>query len=152
MKIIAKNKRARYDYEVKDILVAGIVLSGAEVKSVKAGHASLKGSFVTIRESEAYLTNAHINPYKFASNQASYDPTQSRKLLLHRKQIDTLLAQIKSEGMTAVPLAIGLERGLVKIEVGVGRGKKRHDKREVIKKRDMIRDANLEIKSGKRAK
>jgi len=149
MKIIAKNRRARFDYDITEILVAGLVLSGAEVKSVKSGHTSLKGSFISIHNDEAYLTNAHINPYKFSSHQADYDPTQSRKLLLHRKQIDEIRSKIQSEGMTVVPLSIGLERGLIKVEVGVGRGKKLHDKRQVVKKRDMLRDANLEIKSGK---
>jgi len=149
MKILATNKRARYDYEITETLVAGLVLAGHEVKSVKQGAISLKGSFISFQGDEAFLTNAHITRYKHASGVADYEPTQSRKLLLHRKELDKLLAEIKTAGKTAVPTAVGLERGLVKIEVGIGRGKKNYDKRETIKKRDMIRDASLEIKKKK---
>lgn len=149
MKILAKNKRARFDYDIKDIIVAGIVLAGHEVKSVKDGHISLKGSFVVFHSGEAYLTNAHITLYKNASTIKSYDPTQSRKLLLHRKQIDSILGEVKAQGMTIVPLAVGVERGLIKVELGIGRGKKNFDKRETTKKRDMLRDAQREVKPRK---
>lgn len=138
MKVLAKNKRANYDYTVTDKLVAGIVLSGAEVKSIKAGHISLKGSYITIKDSEAYLTGAHVTPYNQASMQG--EPARSRKLLLHRKQINELLGD-KTSGLVAVPLAVLQDKSLIKIEIGVGRGKKRYDKREVIKKRDQERDA-----------
>ncbi len=146
MKILATNRRARYDYEITDTLVAGLVLAGHEVKSVKQGAISLKGSFVSFQGDEAYLTNAHITQYKHASGVADYEPTASRKLLLHRKELDRLLEEIKSAGKTAVPTAVGLERGLVKVEIGIGRGKKHYDKRETIKKRDMLRDAGREVK------
>ncbi len=147
MKIVAKNKRASYDYDIAERLIAGIVLAGHEVKSVKAGHISLKGSFITIHGGEAYLANAHITQYKHAANIKGYDPVQSRKILLHRREIDQMTGAIQSQGMTAVPLAVGIERGLVKVEVGIGRGKKRFDKRETIKKRDMLRDADRETRS-----
>ena len=146
MKIIATNKRARFDYEITEKIVAGIVLAGHEVKSVKSGSVGLKGSFVSFHGNEAYLTNAHITQYKQASNLKCYEPTASRKLLMHRRELDRLLGALKSEGKTAVPTAIGIERGLVKIEIGIGRGKKRHDKRETIKKRDMLRDAHRDVK------
>lgn len=146
MKIVAKNKRATYDYDISERVVAGIVLKGHEVKSVKAGHISLKGSFISISNGEAFLTNAHITQYKHAANIKGYDPVQSRKILLHRRQIDQIVAAIQSQGMTVVPLAVGIERGLVKVEVGIGRGKKRYDKRETIKKRDMLRDAGRDIR------
>lgn len=149
MKVIALNKRVRFDYDIKEKLTGGLVLLGHEVKSVKQGHISLKGSFITIRRGEAYLTNTHISPYKMAANVRDYDPMRSRKILLHRKQIDHLIGTIQSQGMTAIPLAVGLERNLVKVEVGIGRGKKRYDKREFIKKRDMLRDAQRDLKSGK---
>jgi SsrA-binding protein len=139
MKVLAKNKRGTYDYEITDKLVAGIVLSGAEVKSTKAGHISLKGSFIQIHEGEAFLTNAHITPYKQATQQ-TLDPTRSRKLLLHKKQI-VELTNHKNAGLSAIPLAILLDKSLVKVEVGIGRGKKQYDKREVIKKRDTDREA-----------
>jgi SsrA-binding protein len=149
MKIVAKNKRAWYDYEIKDTLVAGIVLAGHEVKSVKSGHISLKGSFISVRASEAWLTNAHITRYQSAANLASYDPVRSRKLLLHRKQIDELIGAVKTQGLSVVPLSVGIERGLVKVELGIGRGKKHFDKREATKRRDMLRDADREIKPRK---
>lgn len=146
MKIIATNKRARFDYDITDKIVAGIVLAGHEVKSVKSGSVGLKGSFVSFVGNEAYLSNAHITQYKQASSLKSYEPTASRKLLMHRKELDRLLGALKSEGKTAVPTVIGIDRGLVKVEIGIGRGKKRHDKRETIKKRDMLRDANRDVK------
>lgn len=146
MKILATNKRARYDYDITETLVAGLVLAGAEVKSVKQGAISLKGSFVSFKADEAYLTNAHITQYKHASNNGDYDPTQDRKLLLHRKQLDSLMGEIKSAGKTAVPTAVGLERGLIKVEIGIGRGKKHYDKRESIKKQAMLRDIDRDVK------
>jgi SsrA-binding protein len=149
MKIVAKNKRARFDYQIKETLIAGLVLAGHEVKSVKSGHISLKGSFVSMRSGEAWLTNAHITQYKQAANLASYDPERSRKLLLHRKQIDELLGAVKTQGNSVVPLAVGIERGLVKVELGIGRGKKNYDKRETIKRSDMLRDADREVSSRK---
>lgn len=149
MKIIAKNKRARFDYDIKETIICGVVLAGHEVKSVKAGHISLKGSFVSFKAGEAYLVNSHISLYKNAASIKSYDPTRSRKLLLHRKQIDNLLGDAKTAGLTAVPISVGIERGLVKIEIGVGRGKKLHDKREVAKKKAMFLDAERDIKPDK---
>ncbi len=146
MKIVATNKRARFDYDISEKMTAGIVLAGHEVKSVKSGAVSLKGSFVSFTRDEAYLTNAHITLYKQAANIKSYDPTTPRKLLLHRKELDRLLGALKSEGKTAVPTAIGIDRGLIKVEIGIGRGKKRHDKRESIKKRDMLRDVEKDMK------
>ena len=140
MKVLAKNRRATFDYEISDLLVAGLVLSGSEVKSLKAGHGSLKGSFIALRENEAYLSNAHITPYANADNKADIDPTRNRKLLLHRKQIDHLIAS-KQSGLSVVPTAIMLSANLIKIEIGIGRGKKRYDKRDAIKKRD----TNIEI-------
>jgi len=140
MKLLAKNKRATYDYEITDKLVAGLVLSGPEVKSIKAGHASLKGSFVHLRDDEAWLTNAHITPYPQAH--AKPDPIRSRKLLLHRKQLE----QIKAGGLVPVPMALLQDRGLVKLEIGLGRGKKKYDKRQVIKQRDTERDIARTLK------
>jgi len=146
MKIVATNKRARYDYDITETIIAGIVLSGHEVKSVKSGAISLKGSFISFLGDEAYLTNTHISLYKQATGVKEYEPTRSRKLLLHRKELDRLHGDLQSEGKTAVPTAVGIERGLIKVEIGIGRGKKRFDKREVIKKRDMLRDAARDFK------
>ncbi|HEX3081637.1 MAG TPA: SsrA-binding protein SmpB, partial [Candidatus Saccharimonadia bacterium] len=135
MKLLAKNRRASFDYEITEHLVAGLVLSGDEVKSLRAGHGSLKGSFIALRENEAYVNNAHITPYAKASNPKDLDPTRARKLLLHRRQIDQLIAH-KQAGLSVVPTALLLDGKLVKLEIGVGRGKKRYDKREAIKRRD----------------
>lgn len=140
MKLLAKNKRATYDYEITDKLVAGLVLSGSEVKSAKGGHASLKGSFIQIHNGEAFLTNAHISPYNQAGNQSSLDPARTRKLLLHRKQLDELAGH-KNAGFQIVPLALLQDRALVKLEIGIGRGKKQYDKRAAIKKREAAIEA-----------
>jgi SsrA-binding protein len=143
MKVLAKNKRANFDYDIGDKLVAGLVLTGAEVKSIKAGHISLKGSFIALRNNEAFLTNAHVTPY--AHSHAAENPTRSRKLLLHRKQLDQLTNH-KSAGTSAVPLAVVLDHNLVKLEIGLGKGKKRYDKRETIKQREVDRDIARRLK------
>lgn len=144
MKVLASNRRARFDYQIGDKILAGLVLTGPEVKSAKLGQVSLKGSYVTIKNDEAWLINAHINPYKPA-RQPGYEPTVSRKLLLHRKQIEQLIAH-KQDGLAIVPLALLLERSLIKLEVGIGRGKKRYDKRESIKQRQTQRDLERQFK------
>jgi SsrA-binding protein len=145
MKVLAKNNRATFDYQITEKLVAGIVLSGAEVKSAKAGHASLKGSFIIVRDGEAFLTNAHITPYNRAGNASALDPTRTRKLLLHKRQIEAMAGD-KTAGLSAVPMALLQDKALIKVEIGLGRGKKRYDKREVIKKRDTERDARRALK------
>jgi SsrA-binding protein len=145
MKVLAKNRRASFDYEITEHLVAGLVLSGDEVKSLKNGFGSLKGSFISLREGEAYLTAAHITPYSKASDIASIDPTRNRKLLLHRKQIDHLIAE-KQSGLSVVPTALLLSGAYIKIEIGIGRGKKRYDKRETIKRRDTDREVARQLK------
>lgn len=134
MKIFADNKRARFDYDIKENFNAGLVLSGAEVKSIKSGNVSLAGSYVTVSSNGASLVNCHIGPYKYAPNQ-NYNPTQSRKLLLNKKEIHQLMG--KEKGLTIIPLSIYLgNRGLVKMRVGLGKARKKTDKREYIKKRD----------------
>ena len=145
MKLLAKNRRATFDYEIGDRMVAGLVLDGVEVKSIKAGFASLNGSFIALRESEAYLNNAHVTPYKHANNKADIDPTRARKLLLHRKQLDELIAG-KQSGLSVVPTALLQDGRLVKLEIGIGRGKKRYDKRETIKARDTQRELARQLK------
>lgn len=144
MKVLAKNRRARFDYEINDKLMAGLVLKGPEVKSAKSGNVSLKGSFISIKDGEAWLTNAHFTPYAPAAG-IKLDPDRSRKLLLHRKQIDEITGG-HNGGIRAVPLALLEEKGLVKLEVGLGRGKKRYDKRESIKRRDQEREAERALK------
>ena len=144
MKLLAKNRRASFDYELTERLVAGLALSGAEVKSIKNGHASLKGSFVTLREGEAWLNNAHVTPYQPGGQLSVPEPTRLRKLLLHRKQLDNLIKE-KRGGMSVVPTALLLDGNLIKLEIGIGRGKKRYDKRETLKQRDMQRESARRI-------
>jgi SsrA-binding protein len=145
MKLLAKNRRATFDYDLTERILAGLVLSGSEVKSIKAGFASLKGSFVSLHAGEAYLTNAHVTPYAHAFRKTELEPTRNRKLLLHRKQLDHLVAS-KQAGLSVVPTALLQERSLIKLEIGIGRGKKRYDKRETIKRRDTSREMARQLK------
>ncbi len=138
MSTLAKNSKALYDYDIKETLDAGLVLEGREVKSAKTGNVSLAGSYVTVNPSGAFLINAHIGPYKYAPTEG-YDPTHTRKLLLTKKEINSLLG--KEKGLTIVPLEIYTgRRGLIKMRIGLGRGRKKRDKREYLKKRDTERE------------
>lgn len=144
MPTLAYNKRAKFDYEILDSYEAGLVLHGYEVKSIKTGHISLKGSFVTVKRGnkklpEFILTNAHIPLYQKASTITEYDPERPRKLLLKKKQIEHLVGKKNEQGLTLVPLKIYTKHNKIKLEFGVGKGKKKHDKRETIKKRDVDR-------------
>jgi len=132
----AYNKRAKFDYDISDRYEAGIVLHGYEVKSVKTGHISLKGAFVTIRGEELFLTNANIPLYKHAGAISNYDPTRPRKLLLKKREIAHLIGKSRVEGLTLVPIRVYTKQGLLKLEFGTGMGKKKIDKREVIRKRE----------------
>ena len=136
MSVLAINKRASFDYDISDRFEAGLVLRGYEVKAVKTGHISLKGSFVTVKGDELYLTNANIPLYKHAGAVANYNPTAPRKLLLHRAEIRTLIGKSRVEGLTLVPIRAYTVRGLLKLEFGIGKGRKKHDKRSVIQKRE----------------
>jgi len=134
MKVLAKNSRARYDYDIKDTFDAGLVLEGREVKAAKSGNVSLNGSYVTVSQNGATLVNCHIGPYKYAPSE-DYDPTQPRKVLLNKAEINSLLG--KEKGLTIIPLEIYQgRRGLLKLKIGLGRGRKKRDKRDYIKKRD----------------
>lgn len=148
MSKIATNKKVYHDYEILQSLEAGIVLSGPEVKSVKAGNINISGSYVTIdKNNESYIINATIAPYApAASAQKNYNPTQSRKLLLRKKEINSLIGKIKSQGATIVPLKVYTKHGLIKIEIGLARGKKKYDKRETMKKRDIQRHIDQAMK------
>lgn len=137
---LADNRKALYDYEVLEKFQAGLVLTGQEVKSVKNGHLSLKGAYVTFHNGDAYLTNAHITKYKQAGEIADYDPTQSRRLLLRKKEIRYLQGKLEEKGLTIVPLSVYTKKRFVKMEIALAKGKKQHDKREAIKKRDTQRE------------
>ena len=145
MKLLAKNRRATFDYDITERLLAGISLTGSETKSAKSGSASLKGSFVILQNGEAFLANTHITPYVHAGNKADLDPTRHRKLLLHRRQLDYLIEQ-KRSGLSVVPTALILAGQLIKVEIGIGRGRKRYDKREQIKRRDTSREVARRLK------
>lgn len=140
---IAYNRRATFDYELLEKYEAGLILQGQEVKSVKNGRVSLMGSFVVIRRTpkpEAYLVNANIPPYQPKNAPQNYEETRSRKLLLRKNEINTLVGKISQKGLTLVPIRVYLKRGLVKLEFALARGKGKIDKREKIKKREMERE------------
>ncbi len=139
MSIISINKRARFDYEILEVFEAGVVLTGQEVKSIKTGHISLAGAFVTMKGEEAWLTNSSVPPYKMAGKISDYEPTRPRKLLLHKKELASLVGKIKQKGLTLVPLRVYTKGSKVKLEFGIGRGKKKYEKRETIKKREVDR-------------
>lgn len=147
MPVFADNKKARFDYEILDTFDAGIVLSGQEVKSIRDGHMSLKGSFVTFHGGEALLTNANISPYKFSANLEAYDPTQSRKLLLKRREINYLRGKTEERGLTIVPLKVYSKNRLIKIEIAIARGKHLYNKKESIKERDIEREVKRTLKN-----
>lgn len=139
MTLIAHNKRATFDYALSDRYEAGLVLTGSEVKSVKTGHASLKGAFVTVKGSELYLTNALIPRYKHAHKDTRHDDTRSRKLLLRKREIRSLIGKSRTEGLTLVPIRLYTKKQLVKLEFAVGKGKKAFDKRQDTGKREAKR-------------
>lgn len=147
MPTLAYNKRANFDYEISDKYEAGLVLTGQEVKSVKLGHISLKESFVTVKGMELYLTNAHVTPYKYAGEMKTYDPTRPRKLLLKKSEIKHLTGKVRVQGLTLVPISVYTKKRLIKLEFGVGKGKKKHDKRETISKREVERNIRRELKN-----
>jgi SsrA-binding protein len=139
IKIIAKNKSARHDYYIEDTIEAGIVLTGTEVKSIRAGKMSLNESYVRINDGEVYILGMNISPYDYGTIYNG-DPIRPRKLLLHRKEITKLAARLKLDGLTVIPLAVYMNSdGRVKIEIAVAKGKKNYDKRESIAKRDAER-------------
>ena len=143
---LASNDRARYDYELLEKLEAGLVLDGQEVKSAKTGHLKLKGAHVAFTRGEAMLIGAHIARYPKAGPLPDYDPERSRKLLLHKRQLDRLRGKREEEGLTIVPLRAYMVAGRIKIEIAVARGKKQYEKRESIKKRDIDRQVRSALK------
>lgn len=142
MILLAENKRAFFEYNILEKYEAGLVLSGKEVKSIKKGHILLKDSFVTFHTTDAFLTNAHIPRYTYSSAQEEYNPTASRKLLLHAKEIEYLREKSLQKGLTIVPLKIYTKNHLVKVEIAIAQGKHLYDKKETLKKRDLT----IEIK------
>jgi SsrA-binding protein len=137
---IAVNRRARHDYFIEERLEAGVVLHGWEVKALRAGRLQLTEAYVLLRGDEAWLFGAHVSPLPTASTHVQPDPTRSRKLLLHRRQIDSLVGAVERKGRTIVPLAMYWKDGRAKLEIGLARGKKEHDKRADTRERDWQRE------------
>lgn len=146
MKLIAKNKKAFFNYEILETLEAGIALVGSEVKSVREGRISLKESYAEIKSGEIFLVSCHISPYE-ASNRFNHDPLRERKLLLHRREIKRLTGKIKERGLTLVPTKVLInDKGKVKVEIALAKGKRAYQKREAIRERDRDRDMQAELK------
>ena len=136
---IAKNRRARHDYIILDTYEAGIVLTGSEVKSLREGKANLADAYGIVRDGEIYLINLHISLYERASYN-NHEPTRTRKLLLHKREIRRLIGAVERQGLTLVPLELYFKRGVAKVAMALGKGKKLHDKRDAEKERDASRE------------
>jgi SsrA-binding protein len=146
-KLIAQNRRARHDYAILETLEAGLVLTGTEVKSLRSGKASLAEAYATVDGSEAFVVQMHITPYA-QGNRWNPDPVRRRKLLLHRTEIDSLRKAVSQKGLTLIPLRLYVSRGRAKLEIGVARGKKSHDKRQAIAERDARREIDRARRRG----
>ena len=144
-KLIANNKKAYFDYFIEDTYEAGIELHGTEVKSLRQGHCSIKESFVSVDHNELFIHHMHISPYE-KGNIFNKDPLRTRKLLLHRYEINKIIGQSQLKGYTLVPLKVYFKDSLVKVEIGLARGKKLYDKRNDIAKKDQKREAEKEFK------
>lgn len=144
-KLIANNKKAFHDYFIEDKFEAGIALVGTEVKSLRMGKCSIKESFIGIEHEEVFIYHMHISPYE-KGNIFNKDPLRTRKLLLHKYEINKLIGRIKEKGYTLVPLQVYFKDSLVKVEIGLARGKKLYDKREDIAKKDIKREAERDFK------
>ena len=144
-KVVATNKKAFHDYFILEKLEAGIILVGTEVKAIREGRLNLKDSYALVRGAEAFLVNCHISPYSHG-NRENHDPTRSRKLLLHLKEISKLIGKTQEKGLTVVPLRVYLKRGRVKVELGVVKGKKLYDKRETERRKEADHEARAAMK------
>jgi len=147
---IIDNRKAFFDYFVEERYEAGLVLEGWEVKALRAGRAQIKGDYVVIKNGELFLIGTHISPLPEASKFANLDPVRTRKLLLHRDQIDKLIGKVEQRGHTLVPLNFHYKDGRVKCEIGLAKGKKLHDKRETEKKRDWERERGRLMRTASR--
>jgi SsrA-binding protein len=146
MKIVASNKKAYFNYDIVESLEAGIALLGSEVKSVREGRVSLKESYAEIRNGEVFLLHANISPYEFA-NRFNHEPLRDRKLLLHRREIKRLIGKIREKGFTLIPTKVLFnEKGKVKVELSLAKGKRAYEKKQAIKERDLDREMRAELK------
>lgn len=147
---VVSNRRALRDYEILERFEAGLVLRGSEVKSLRGGRGSLAESFARVREGEVWIENMHIPPYEQQMDKRTYDPIRTRKLLLHRKEIERLIGKAAERGLALVPLRVYFSHGLAKMELGLGRGRRQYEKRQVIAEREHQREIEREI--GRRRK
>ncbi|HIK54921.1 MAG TPA: SsrA-binding protein SmpB [Synechococcales cyanobacterium M55_K2018_004] len=147
IKIVAENRQARFQYEILETYEAGIELKGTEVKSVRSGKANLQDGFALVRDGEVWLHNVHISPHDTASQVFNHDPRRTRKLLLHREEIRKLIGKVEQKGLTLVPLKMYLKGGWVKVSLALGRGKKLHDKRDDLKRKEEKREIERAMKS-----
>ncbi|MCR5543821.1 MAG: SsrA-binding protein SmpB [Eubacterium sp.] len=144
-KLIANNKKAFHDYFIEETFEAGISLAGTEVKSLRQGNCSIKESYISVEKGEVYINHMHINPYE-KGNIFNKDPLRKRKLLLHKREINKLIGRTKEKGYTIVPLKVYFSGSLVKLEIGLAKGKKLYDKRQDVMKKDQKRDAERDYK------
>ncbi|MDR0691235.1 MAG: SsrA-binding protein SmpB [Streptococcaceae bacterium] len=144
-RVVAQNKKARHDYTIIDTLEAGIVLQGTEIKSIRNARINLKDGYARIHHGQVWLINIHISPYD-QGNIYNHDPVRDRKLLLHKKQINKLLGEMKTSGTTLVPLKVYLKDGYAKVLLGLAKGKKQYDKREDLKRKDQAREMSKALK------
>jgi SsrA-binding protein len=144
-KVIARNRRARHDYHIEDVVEAGVVLTGTEVKSLRAGRASLTDGFAQLSDGELWLMGVHIPEYTLGT-WTNHEPRRPRKLLLHRREIDRLASQIAEQGLTVVPLALYFKDGRVKVELALARGKRSYDKRQDLARRDAAREVERALR------
>lgn len=147
-KTVATNRKAYHDYFIQETYEAGISLKGTEVKSLREGKANLKDSYVLIKNSEAFLLNCHISPYSHGNIQ-NHEPLRTRKLLLHKREIEKLWGKIRETGLTLIPLKIYFSRGKAKVEIGLAKGKRQYEKRDSIKKKEAKREIERHLKSNK---
>jgi SsrA-binding protein len=145
-KVVATNRRARHDYDILETFEAGLVLQGTEVKSLRAGQVTFKDSYATIQNSEAWLVGCHISPYR-QGGYANHDPERRRKLLLHRREVNRLFGKTAERGLTIVPLRLYFKDGRAKLEVGLARGKRVHDKRAALRERETRREMDKELRA-----
>lgn len=149
-KLIANNKKARHEYFIEDVIEVGLVLKGTEVKSIRMGKANIKESYAVIKQGEIFIQGMHISPYEMG-NRFNEDPLRVRKLLLHKREINKLIGLTQQKGYTLAPLRLYLnEKGLVKLEIGIAKGKKLHDKRHDIAKKDANRDIQRALRDKQR--
>jgi len=144
-KTVVSNRRARHDYEILERFETGIVLSGAEVKSLRGGHGSLAEAFGRVRDGEVWLEGMHIPPYAQAADKARYQPVRPRKLLMHRKEIERLIGKTAERGLALVPMRVYFTHGMAKVELGLGRGKRQFEKRQAIAEREHQREIEREV-------